>query len=129
MRTVDDLRSSISEGERRKLRIAQGVFILFFLGYLLFPNDEEFRAIGLGTPGSRVLILDIFVLLMLVATASAFRRATHLLVRQIGFLPLVLFLGMYLFSLFRGLPIYGGFAIGEGRWYASIVLMPAAYAV
>jgi O-antigen ligase len=114
---------------RPSFAAARWVFALTFLAYLLFPNDDEFRMIGLGTAGFRILIMDIFVLFMIVGTASEYRTAIKKVFNRTGFWPPAILVGLFLFSFLRGVPLYGGYAIGEGRWYAAIVLMPAAYAI
>jgi hypothetical protein len=117
------------ETRRADLRTAKAVFSIGFLAYLVFPNPGELNDLGIGSEGGRVLVLDVFLVLMVIFTASSYREAARQLVRRIGKIPLILFAGISTFSVIRGLPDYGGFAIGEARWYACILLMPAAYAI
>ena len=111
------------------MKFVRGIFYLTLFLYLLFPRDDGLKIVGIGPEGSRVLLLDILLLLMLIGSLSVYFRSFKGVKNKTGLFPLLLFGGATLFSLVRGIPVYGGYAIGEARWYLLSVMMPVGYAI
>ncbi len=109
--------------------IPQVIFLLFFTLYLIFPGDHELREVGFGSHGSRILLLDIFVIIFVISSLGYILSSSKKIINYIGFIPIIFFLGTSSFSLIRGLPLYGGWAIGEARWFFLIIFLPIGYAI
>lgn len=105
-------------------RIVVYAMLLF---WSLFPNDEVIRVIGFGPEGARLMLLDVLVLLAVIFALCASWKEFSRGVRSVSAVGLTLLLGVASFSLLRGLSQYGGFAIGEARWYYLFILLPTTY--
>jgi O-antigen ligase len=97
--------------------------------YLLFPNDDQLSTFGFGPPGARLLIGDVFFFFTVVCAFKKLKYGFSECVKIIGWFPLILFLGSFAYSVMRGLPEFFGGAIGDSRWFCSIVLMPIGYLI
>jgi hypothetical protein len=104
-------------------------FLIGLLAYCLWPRDDELRVVGIGEAGARLLLYDVFVLVLLFGCLSVYKRSFQACRQTFGWLPISLFGAAVAFSLARGLPPYGGMAIGEARWYFLVLLIPVGYAI
>jgi len=86
-------------------------------------------AFGFGPPGTRVLIGDVFLLLTVMCAFKKIKYGFSECVKAIGWLPLVVFLGGFAYSVIRGVAAYGGGALGDSRWFCAIVLLPVGYLI
>lgn len=102
-------------------KLSKILFFFFFTIYLLFPN--EIKDLGIGPSGMRILFLDVFVLSIIIINIPYIISALVDITRIIPFWVIVLFILSIVISLLRGLPLYGGFSIGEGRWFLSSILL------
>jgi O-antigen ligase len=97
--------------------------------YLLFPTEDGIKTLGIGERGSRLLLMDLFVVSLVIASISIYGLACRNIMQITGKVPWFLFLGAFLVSLIRGLPAYGGMALGEARWFACALLVPVGFAL
>ena len=103
------------------------IFYFFFLIYLLIPDWT--KNIGIGEPGQRILLFDFFILLLFILTIySLFSSIIHLF-KLSSLIGIFLFSITLIISILRGLPEYGGFAIGESRWYLCSILLPIGFSI
>jgi len=111
------------------LKYSRGIIFLWVILYLLFPNDDQLSSIGFGPPGARVLIGDVFLFLAVVCALKKLKYGILECVKVIGWFSLFIFLGSVVFSVLRGVAEYGGGALGDSRWFCSIILLPVGYLV
>lgn len=109
------------------LKAGRLIFLLVLLAYWAFPNEDGIREWGIGSEGGRVLLLDLFVITLLFLVMSQYRTAVSSVVRMTSRVGWVMFWSALLLSMVRGLPLYGGWAIGESRWFFCSILVPVGY--
>ena len=103
------------------MRIARFTFFLFFTLYMFFPDSA--RNIGFGSAGLRVLFLDVLVFIMILASIKNFLLSFIQLTKMIPITAIIFFSITIIISILRGLPNYGGFTIGEARWFLLSILI------
>ncbi len=111
------------------MKLSRGIIFVWLMLYLLFPNDDQLSSFGFGPPGTRLLIGDVFLLLAVSCSFPKFNQGMSACVNVIGWFPITVFLGCFAFSFLRGFAEYGGGAIGDSRWFCSIILLPIGYLV
>lgn len=122
-----DQQSAPEPGSQEGLRPLQVFFLLVFGAYILFPREDGLKTVGLGAEGARILFLDVFVLIVLIGHAALYRHSLKETLSVTGRVPWLLFGGTVLYSLLRGLPAFGGMALGESRWFFCAALVPVGY--
>lgn len=97
--------------------------------WLLFAGIDEIRFLGIGSGGSRLLLLDLLVAGVLTRALTLNWDNVRIGLKRLDSWALVLFAGAVVFSLMRGVYENGGFAVGEARWYLLSVLLPISIGV
>lgn len=102
------------------------LFSAFFLLFFFFPSDHGFREIGIGSEGMRILLPDVFCLLIIII-ALANPKGVVIPRSKKFLLPFFIFMVLVFYSLIRGMGINKGLAIGDARWFLSIIFIFVGY--
>jgi O-antigen ligase len=107
--------------------VAGMIVVLILALYMVYPREEGIKTFGIGPEGGRVLLLDFFVGSLLLFAASRYKPTARIVIDATSRLGWILFWTTLTFSVLRGYPLYGGWALGESRWFVCSILVPVGY--